>query len=318
MEVANRIAAVLIGRNEGQRLIASLDALAGRVGHIVYVDSGSSDGSVAEARQRGAEVISLDMSKPFTAARARNAGLASLDPERWEFVQFLDGDCAMQPDWLRPAVAAMDHNQILGAVAGRRRERHPERSVYNRLCDAEWDTPVGPALAVSGDALLRHAAIDRIGGFRDDLIAGEEPEMCVRLRAAGWSIERLPVEMSLHDADMTRFSQWWRRSRRAGYAFAEGASIHGDTPEQHWRHETRRAVLWGAVLPAIALLGCFLTPWTLLLLLAYPAQMLRLLPRLGFERAFFTVLGKFPEVFGIMDFYQLKLRKRRRTLIEYK
>lgn len=315
---AGRLAAVAIGRNEGARLLACLGSLRGRAGRIVYVDSGSTDGSLEAARRAGAEVVSLDMTRPFTAARARNAGLAALAADPPDFVQFIDGDCELRAEWLPAALAAMDREPQLAAVAGRRRERFPERSVYNRLCDAEWDTPVGPARAVGGDMLVRHAAIRAIGGFRDSLIAGEEPEMCLRLRAAGWTIRRLDCEMTWHDADMTRLAQWWRRSRRAGHAFAEGAALHGAPPERHWRAETRRALIWGAALPAAALAGAALHPAALLLLLAYPAQILRLSRRMGAERAAFTVLGKFPEAIGALEYHLNRLSRRQARLIEYK
>lgn len=312
-------AAVVIGRNEGARLRACLQALRGQLDRIVYVDSGSTDDSVAMAGAMGAQVVALDMSLPFTAARARNAGLAALADDPPEFVQFLDGDCVLQPGWLPEALSALRGDPGLAVVAGRRREMFPERSVYNRLCDAEWDTPVGLARAVGGDMLVRHAAIAAIGGFDPSLIAGEEPEMCVRLRAAGWTIRRLPVEMTLHDADMTRLGQWWRRTRRAGHAFAEGAALHGAPPEGHWRAETRRALIWGAGLPLLAvILALIWWPLALPLLLVYPAQILRLSRRMGWRGAGFSVLGKFPEAQGAIGFYRDRLAHRRASLIEYK
>lgn len=243
--------AVLIGRNEGARLVACLASLAGRVRRIVYVDSGSTDGSVAAAREAGAEVVVLDPRAPFTAARARNAGLAAVmaDPAAAEFVQFVDGDCVVHPGWLGAALAFMGRTPGAGVVCGRRRERFPQASVWNRLADREWNTPVGPARACGGDALMRRAAVAGVGGYRDDLIAGEEPELCLRLIRAGWQVWRIDAEMTLHDAAMTRVAQWWRRTRRAGHAFAEGAHLHGAGPERHWVAETRRALIWGAGLP---------------------------------------------------------------------
>lgn len=319
---AARLAVIAIGRNEGARLWACLASLAGKAQRVIYVDSGSTDGSPEAAAAAGAEVVALDMARPFTAARARNAGLAALaaapDAAAPDYVQFIDGDCALREEWLPAAMAAMEADPRLGVVAGRRRERFPDRSIYNRLCDAEWDTPVGPALAVGGDMLIRHAAVTAVGGFRDSLIAGEEPEMCVRLRAAGWTVRRLDAEMTWHDADMTRFGQWWRRSRRTGHAYAEGAALHGAPPERHWRTETRRALVWGALLPAAAILGALLHPAALLLLLAYPAQVLRLSRRMGWERAFFTTLGKFPEALGALSYLVSRLRRRQVRLIEYK
>ena len=311
------VVAVVIGRNEGARLVACLRSLQGQVARVVYVDSGSTDGSPAAARDLGAEVVALDMSLPFSAARARNEGLARVGAA--PFVQFLDGDCVLQPGWIGAALAHLDAHPQAVVVCGRRRELYPERSVYNRLCDREWDTPIGLAKACGGDALMRVAALRAVGGYRPDLIAGEEPELCLRLRRAGGEVWRIDREMTLHDAAMTRFAQWWRRSRRAGHAFAEGAALHGAGPERHWRAETRRAVLWGAALPALALAGAVLWhPAALLLLLLWPLQVLRLIPRMGAEAALFTVLGKLPEAVGVAEYHLRRWTRRRAALIEYK
>ncbi|MDP3194729.1 glycosyltransferase family 2 protein [Tabrizicola sp.] len=314
-----RVGAVVIGRNEGARLIACLASFPVWVRPLVYVDSGSTDGSAAAARKAGAEVVALDMSQPFTAARARNEGFARLrELGAPEFVQFVDGDCRMQPGWLEAAVAFLAARPSVAVVCGRRREVHPEASVWNRLCDAEWDTPPGQAKACGGDALMRVTPVAEVEGYDSSLIAGEEPELCIRLRRAGWEVWRIDQEMTLHDAAMTRIGQWWKRTRRGGHAFAEGAAMHGAAPERHWVAETRRAVLWGAVLPLVTGLGLVLTPWAGSLLLAYPLQILRLSPSLGWERATFLVLGKVPEAQGVLEFHLNRLRRRRAGLIEYK
>ena len=312
------VAAIVIGRNEGARLIACLASLEGMASPIIYVDSGSTDGSVAAAEQSGCRVIALDMTLPFTAARARNAGLAAL-PEGYEFVQFLDGDCAVRPGWIDTARAFLVANPKAAVACGRRRERAPAASVYNALIDAEWDTPVGQTKACGGDALMRVAALRAVGGYRDSLIAGEEPELCLRLRQKGWEIWRLDAEMTWHDAAMTRFSQWWQRSRRAGYAFAEGAALHGAPPERHWVAERRRALLWGLALPAAILAGAVIVgPWVLVLLLIYPLQVLRLARLGGLTWGFFTTLGKFPEALGVLGYQRSRLLGRKAQLIEYK
>ncbi|MGC1494683.1 MAG: glycosyltransferase [Sulfitobacter sp.] len=312
------IGAVVIGRNEGARLIACLTALQGQVAQVVYVDSGSTDGSVAAAQGMGAQVIALDMSQGFTAARARNAGLAALKSDI-DVVQFLDGDCVMRDGWLEAAQAFLATQPDVAVVCGRRRERHPEATLYNALIDTEWDTPVGAARACGGDALMRVQPLRDVGGYRDTLIAGEEPELCVRLRQAGWKIWRLDAEMTWHDAQITRFSQWWRRSQRAGHAFAEGAFLHGGAPERHWVAETRRALLWGAVLPlAIIVLALVTGPTALLLFALYLLQIARLALRHTLMWAIFTVLGKFPEMIGAVQFYWRHIRGGTSKIIEYK
>ena len=308
--------AVVIGRNEGARLIACLKSLQGQVRQVVYVDSGSTDGSAKAAAALGARVVQLDMTQPFTAARARNAGLAVLEAP--DFVQFVDGDCVVQPGWMAAALNAMAAHPQAVVICGRRRERQPEVSVYNRLCDREWDTPVGEAQACGGDALMRFAAVQAVGGYDPSLIAGEGPDLCLRLRRAGGQVWRIAAEMTLHDAAMTRFGQWWQRSRRAGHAFAEGAQRHGAGPERHWVAETRRALIWGAGVPLLALLLGLLHPAGLLILLAWPLQVLRLSRRMGWEAALFTVLGKLPEAQGVLGYHMNRLRGRQRGLIEYK
>lgn len=317
-ETSPIIDAVVIGRNEGARLVACLNSLHGLVRRVVYVDSGSSDGSPEAARKAGAEVVDLDMTRPFTAARARNAGLARLKGA--ELVQFVDGDCQVDAGWIAHAARHLTTHPKLGVVCGRRRELFPEVSIYNHLCDIEWDTPIGPALACGGDAMMRVAALDQVAGFRDDLIAGEEPELCLRLRRNGWGIERLDHPMTTHDANILRFGQWWARSRRAGHAFAEGAHLHGRAPDRHWVRETRRALFWGLGLPVAAFGALATVPVVAgLLLMLYPAQVLRLsFKTKDHQLAIFSVLGKFPEAMGVMQFHRNRLFGHTSAIVEYK
>jgi glycosyltransferase involved in cell wall biosynthesis len=321
-----RFGAVAIGRNEGERLKQCLQSLSAAA-VVVYVDSGSSDGSAQWARRQAAEVIDLDLTLPFTAARARNAGflrLRRIAPDL-SYVQFVDGDCELQQGWPKSALSFLEAHRDVGAVCGRRRERYPERSVYNWLCDREWDGPVGEVRACGGDLMMRIDALEAVGGYRADLIAGEEPELCVRLRATGWRIWRLDVEMTLHDAAMTRFGQWWRRSVRNGYAFAQGAHLHGAAPERHWVWESRRAWLWGIWLPVVCILvGFVFEPWGWAAFLIFPLQVLRQTARNPgpfahrATLALFQVLARFPESWGQIKFVRDRLLSQRMRLIEYK
>lgn len=317
---------VAIGRNEGERLKRCLESARGAQA-IVYVDSGSRDGSVAWARAQGIAVVELDTRQGFTAARARNAGfrrLKELAPDL-QLVQFIDGDCELAAGWLETAIAFLAANPGAAAVFGRRRERHPERSIYNRICDAEWDVPLGEARACGGDVMMRVAALDEVGGYRDDFIAGEEPELCVRLRAAGRTIWRIDAEMTRHDAAMTRFGQWWRRNVRSGYAFALGRAAHGAPPERLWVWESRRAWLWGVWLPlaSAAAVIAFGAPG-LSLLLIYPLQLVRRIPRQrGALRdriglATLELLGRFAESAGQLRFAAGRWLGGGSGIIEYK
>lgn len=326
-----RVGLVAIGRNEGQRLRQCLNSVIGKVGHIVYVDSGSTDGSIEMARSLGGvDVVELDLSTPFTAARARNTGFAHLlqvNPQI-EFVQFVDGDCEVVEGWLDYAHSQLEVQPNVAVVCGRRRERFPEQSIYNRLCDIEWNTPVGETKACGGDSMMRVTAFQQVGGFNPTLIAGEEPELCVRLRLQDWKILRLDAEMTLHDAQMTRAGQWWKRFLRAGHAYAEGAWLHGREPERHWVKESRSIWFWGLLIPLLALGMAWTTKGLSLLLLgAYPLVTYRIYRYMlsqdlkskdAWAYALSCMLGKFPQAQGQIQFHLGRLLGRRQTLVEYK
>ena len=248
--LGENLGVVAIGRNEGDRLIRCLDSLKKHLPPtvpIVYVDSGSTDESVAAARARDVSVVELDMSIPFTGARARNEGfnhLIQTHPQT-QYVQFIDGDCELLPDWIKSATATLNESPELAIVFGRLRERFPEASPYNQLADMEWDVPVGEAKACGGISLMRVAPVEAVGGFNEAMICGEEPELCIRLRQAGWKLRRIDADMAVHDMDMHRFGQWWKRSVRGGWAVAEGAAMYGATPEQYMRKQSISGWLWG-------------------------------------------------------------------------
>jgi len=321
------VGVVVIGRNEGERLKKCLETVVGIASRVVYVDSGSTDESVGMARSRGVEVVELDMRVPFTAARARNDGvrrLRELAPSL-AYVQFLDGDCELIPGWVEKAAIFLDEHDGVAVVSGRLREKYPDRTIYNMLCDIEWDTPIGEVKSCGGIAMIRLDALEGVQGFRIELIAGEERDLCVRLRVAGWRIWRLSEEMALHDAAISRFGQWWKRTLRGGYAFAQGAYLHGAPPECHGVRESRSAWFWGLGIPLVVMgIAQLYGVWALALLSIYPLQVTRLAlrggrtPRENWLRAGFLVLGKFPEMVGQIKFLFHRYLGGQSRLIEYK
>jgi len=321
----SQIGIVVIGRNEGTRLKVCLESVV-QFGSVVYVDSGSTDDSVAIARQLGVEVVNLDVSIPFTAARARNEGFNRLYElnANLEYVQFVDGDCEVITGWFNTAKAFLDKNTEVAVVCGQRKERFPDASVYNMLCDIEWNTPIGEAKACGGDALMRINAFNEVSGYNPKVIAGEEPELCVRLRQKGWKIWRIDAQMTLHDANISRFSQWWRRNVRSGYAFALGASMHGALPERHWLKEVKRTQLWTIIIPLILAVATFIKPSFIILVAIYPIQITRLAikNKANMSRnwlyASYVMLGKFPEMQGQLSFYINRLFNNEDKIIEYK
>lgn len=339
------VGVVVIGRNEGERLRRCLRSLIGQgAGPIVYVDSGSSDDSVAFSQSLGVFVVNLDTSIPFTMARGRNAGFAELQrlfpTLRW--VQFVDGDCEVRPDWIARARAAFVDRPEVAAVCGRRRERHPEASIYNRLADMEWNAPLGEVEECGGDVLFRTPVFLEVGGFNPRMIAGEEPELCVRVRDRGYKVLRIDAEMTLHDAAITRFRQWWTRAVRGGHSYAEGMALHGQGPSRHNVRRTLSSLVYGLALPVLwcSVLGAaplFFAPLGIgfgplvLVLVGVPAAYLRAAWGAYRDRrrrgdphphaalyAGFCMLGKLPETVGILTYWGNRLRGRYSGLMEYK
>lgn len=327
---------VVIGRNEGERFRACLASMPAGL-PAVYVDSGSTDGSVDAARDHGAMVVDLPAVPGFTAARARNAGWRRLIQAcpGLDYVQFIDGDCALDGGWIAGARAAMDADAGLAVVFGRRRERFPEASLYNAQCDREWDVPIGEVRACGGDALMRVAALAAVGGYCDDMIAGEEPDLCLRLRQCGWRIQRIDREMTLHDANILHFSSWWKRARRAGHAYAEHVWRHRGDADPDWTRQMRSMVLWAIALPLVLIaglvtavagqrLGLLLGFGVVALYAAQYARMVRRGIKSGASGAYamgdaaLMLAAKFAHLGGTWTFLVNLLRGRRSRIIEYK
>lgn len=320
------IAIVLIGRNEGVRLEPGLRSAAALGGPTVYVDSGSTDDSVAIARRAGADIVVLSDDKPFSAARGRNAGFRRIIetfPDT-QFILFMDGDCEIVADFVATAHAIMQAEPDVGLVAGRTRERFRDETVYNLVCDMEWDCPTGDVAATAGRFLARVAATADIGGFDPSVIAAEDDDFCIRMRAAGWRVRQIADDMCIHDAAMTRFGQWWRRAFRAGHGYEQVASLH----EGYFAAPRRRAVLWGGALPAAAiLLAPFTGGFSFALFLLYPLSFARTAFNLvrggaalrdAMIYSGFLTISKFPNLLGMISYRRKAHSSGKVTIVEYK
>jgi cellulose synthase/poly-beta-1,6-N-acetylglucosamine synthase-like glycosyltransferase len=244
-----KLSVVIIGRNEGSRLRACIESVraqdlpAGEF-EIVYVDSASSDGSPELARSLGAAVIELE-GLPMSAARGRNAGWRA---SRAPFILFLDGDTILDPHFASRALDQLDQHPDWVAVLGRRRESHPHQSLFNRVLDIDWIRQPGPQDFFGGDVLVRREALEAEGGYDEHLVAGEEPELCRRLRERGWTITYIDEPMTLHDLAMDSWTQYWRRAVRTGLAYAQVSERFAGTSDPLWtrerRHHVRCGLLW--------------------------------------------------------------------------
>jgi len=327
------VSVVVIGRNEGARLPRCLESV--RQAHwqclrweVLYVDSHSSDGSPDAARRLGARVLSLG-DRPPCAAAGRNIGWRAA---RGELVLFLDGDTQLDPHFVRRAIAVLKTEPQVVAVWGHRRESQPEQSIYTRVLDLDWVFAPGRVDYFGGDALVRRQALAEVGGFDDTLVAGEEPELCRRLRAAGWQIEHIDAPMTTHDLALTTARAWWKRAERAGLAYAQVAARYAHTADPLWQAEARRnrrhaGVLLAGFASFIAVAGWWPAAAVALALAALglwarsarrcrwkcPGQ-----PALAWAYAAHSHLQQLPILAGQWRWWRLQRARRAPELIEYK
>lgn len=316
------VGVVVIGRNEGERLTLCLDSLERAHvlrSHLVYVDSGSSDGSVDRVRARGIDAIAIEA--PFTAAKGRNAGFEHLMARHPNLmaVQFVDGDCEYFPAWVFVASNTLRTDPSIVAVTGVQHERRPDASVYNLLCAIEWTGVVGELDTFAGNVMVRTSALRQSGLYNPELIAGEDPELSIRVKkATGGRIVRIDEPICLHDVDMTKASQWWKRNVRSGHAYAQVSEMHGEAPLRFWKKETRSNWIWGAALP-LAAPGLVPPAFGYLFWRIYSDARRR-----GIDAesariyAFFTTIGKVPQALGQAKYLWNKVRGVKSTIIEHK
>jgi len=329
---ASCVGIVVIGRNEGERLIDCLKSVQGVGCPLVYVDSGSVDGSAKRAQEFCETVVELDPRRAFSAARARNEGFAALMHAHPEiaFVQFVDGDCTLLPGWLERACEAVDADGARAVVIGRLVELRPEASIYNHLCALEWQSPdgeLGNSGMLGGIMFVRTSVFARLNGFNENVIAGEDSEFAVRVAGAGFKVTKISAKMATHDADIRRFGQWWRRAVRSGHAIAQRFSLSTPGVARDCARERRSVLVWGIALPlAILLLAPFTYGASLLLAAGYlvlDRRIQRYRLAQGDSRsdarlyARFVVLGKFAEAIGLIRFHINNFAGRFR-IIEYK
>lgn len=254
------VSVVVIGHDEEARLercLRSVQAMqlpAGKRAEIIYVDSASNDESPARAAALGAEVICLDTARP-TAAKARNIGWRRA---RAPFVLFLDGDATLDPCFTRCALEAMAWPQA-AVITGERREINPLFSFYNRALHIDWIGALGSVDFCGGNALIRRSVLEEVNGYDETLVAGEGPDMCTRMRFMKYEIISLDRPMTHHDLAISRWSQYWHRTVRAGHAYAEVARRFDRTSIPIWQRESRRNLVHAPMLIALLIAGCTLS-----------------------------------------------------------
>jgi len=270
--------------------------------NIIYVDGGSHDGSIRIAESLpGVHTVRLNPDFP-SPGLGRNAGWKAGSAE---FVQFLDSDTVLDRDWLRTAVAEFE--PAIAAVAGYREEMHPEHSVYNWIGSLEWNGTPGDADSFGGDVMIRRQVLEDSGGYDEQLVGGEDPELSLRIRSAGWRLKQLDSSMTLHDLAMTSFSQYWKRAYRSGYGFAAVIDKRSNTDIPFWQKEFRRIIVRGGGFLVLSLLSVSL-------ILLFPVK-LQIVSAAALIEAAALFLLLYPRLFRVNYFMRDKQLERKQARV---
>lgn len=248
---------VVIGYNESPTLRACLASVRAAqaslpASELIYVDGGSTDDSVAVAIEAGVDLL-LGGERRRRAAENRNLGLRAA---RGRFVQFVDGDMALAPDWPAAALGFLREHPECAAVCGNLREAG-EGALFRAL-QIDWAPREGPIRHCGGAAMYARDVLRRVGGFPEDVAYGEEPLLCWRIRnQINLGIYQIDRIMADHDLGFRGFRDYWRRNVRCGRTYAEIAARCRSTADPLWRREALANAAWAATLGTAVPLAVF-------------------------------------------------------------
>jgi glycosyltransferase involved in cell wall biosynthesis len=213
---------VIITKDQGwnvRRLIESvLRETEGRPGtEIILVDSASSDDTVDVASEYPIRVIRLSKRQRLTAAAGRHAGLSQTGGD---VVLFLDGDMELRRGWIDAALGLFARRPDIAVISGEVIDQ-PIRARCLRAVESVGEIQRASFSEVThggGAAAYRRSVLDRVGSFNPYLFSDEEPELCLRIRHAGYRIVRLDRPIADHYSDPSgAISTLFGRRRRNLY-----------------------------------------------------------------------------------------------------
>ena len=229
-----RVSVIVCTHNGARTLGECLDGLE-RVDYpdyeVIVVDDGSTDWKPAIADRPGVRLV---RTANRGLAAARNAGL---EQATGEIVAYIDDDAWPDPHWLSylaAAFASSDHCAIGGpnvpppgdGPVAECVANAPGGPIHVLVSDTEAEHIPGCNMAV------RRAALEAIGGFDPVFTAaGDDVDICWRLRERGWTVGFSPAAVVWHHRrDSVR--AYWRQQR--GYGKAE-ALLEDKWPERYNR-----------------------------------------------------------------------------------
>lgn len=255
-----RISVIVPCRNEAPNLAACLQSLVDQElppDEILVID----DGSIDESRQRVREFarttalpIRLRAGAQRGAAAARNVGAAQA---AGDLLIFVEADARYPRSYLAHAAQALCAPHVGGAIGGRRcvwadRDTLVARA-WNHLFHGRWQQQCLGRRAPLGAWVFRRSDFERLGGYDETLIVGEDRDLALRVGAQGQRIAFFPGG-KIHHRDPPSLAGSWRRAYWGGR--------HSLPFRRRWGHPRRDLALALAllILPIAALIAILAVP----------------------------------------------------------
>ncbi len=207
------------------------------VAKIIYVDGGSDDNSINIADELGVTTIIYEGSYPSPGIQ-RNIGFKA---SKNKYIMFLDSDTIVNKEFVVKALDILKNGIGVGGVFGRRIEKYPTKNFYHVIANIEWNKQIGTAKDFGGDVVLKREAVQLTGGYNEELIGGEDPELARRIIKLGYEIIGLDTTMTIHDINMNSIKSYLKRAYRSGYGFGAVHYFH----KEYWILENKRILIRG-------------------------------------------------------------------------
>lgn len=217
MANASDVSLVIPGRNCGPLLSDCLGAVAplldAGLREIIFVDDGSTDDTRRTAEAFPVTVIA---GEGRGAGAARNLGIRAATGS---LVWFVDADCVTQADALSKLLPHMDDAEV-GGVSGTYANLNPHSLlstlIHEEIIERHLTMPREVDFLATFNVFYRREALERVGGFDERFLKGQDAELSFRVAKAGYKLHFEPASVVAHDHE-TSLRRYLRVQRQQGY-----------------------------------------------------------------------------------------------------
>lgn len=201
-------------------------------GEVILADSKSTDRTVEIARKYPIKIAQLLSEKDRCCGAGAQLGFIYAEGK---YLYILDGDMEISPEFLQQAIQLMENNSDIAGVGGLVREMNIQSLEFQSRAErGSQDMQPGEVDHLAMGGLYRREAVEKIGYLTNrNLHSYEEFELGIRLRTAGWKLQRLPVESVKHYGHTLPEYQLLKRRLKSRYIDGVGELLRSAIGKPH-------------------------------------------------------------------------------------